>query len=345
MNLLNLTQEQLTDEMVTLGQPKFRAKQLFQWIHQHRVTDFEQMSNLSKELRAVMNSAHSLTPLTISDRHLSQDGTEKLTFTLEDRSVIEAVIIPEKKRVTLCVSSQAGCPLNCSFCKTGYLGFLRNLTVAEIVGQVYAAQEIVEKDDRRISNIVYMGMGEPLLNTTHVVNSILILTDDFGQSFSNRKITVSTAGIADQLQQLGEKTGVNLAISLHAADNELRNRIMPINKQFPLEVLMEAIQNYPAHKRKKTVLEYILLKDINDSPLDAKRLAKITHKLSAKVNLIPFNSFEESSFEASPPETVLAFQKILTDRHITAIIRTARGDEASAACGQLGVISHKHKQK
>ncbi|MCK5807939.1 23S rRNA (adenine(2503)-C(2))-methyltransferase RlmN [bacterium] len=341
MNLRGLTMQELTEEMLALHQPKFRAKQLFQWIHQHRVVNFSDMLNVSKELRASIDAAHTLTQLTITERHLSQDGTEKLTMTLEDKSVIEAVIIPDKKRITLCVSSQAGCPLNCSFCKTGHLGFLRNLTVAEIVGQVYAAQKIVEKQERRITNIVYMGMGEPLLNTGNVIKSIQILTDDFGQNFSNRKITVSTAGIADQLHQLGSETGVNLAISLHAATNELRDKIMPINKQFPLEVLMKAIREYPAHKRKKTVLEYILLKGINDSAADAKKLAKITHQLDAKVNLIPFNSFEGTSFEASSEEVVLAFQKLLVDKHITAIIRTARGDESSAACGQLGVLSHK----
>ncbi len=343
MNIAQLTRDELRALLQRAGLPQFRAQQIFQWIHQKRVTQFGDMSNISKSLRNHLSVIYEITWPTVRGRVRSADETEKITFVLNDDSVVEAVIIPEQKRVTLCVSSQAGCPLNCAFCKTGFLGFHRNLTVDEIIGQVYEAQRIVESSGRLISNIVYMGMGEPLLNTDAVIASIHILTDDFGQSFSNRKITVSTAGIADQLERLGRETGVNLAVSLHAADNELRNRLMPINKTFPLEVLVEAVKRYPAHKRKKTVLEYIMLRGVNDSAADAKKLAKLAHTMNAKVNLIPFNSFDGTQFEATPYNDVLAFQNILIDRRVTALIRTARGDDSSAACGQLGVIARNNQ--
>lgn len=338
IEIFGLTRNELENSVSGLGFPKFRARQIIKWIYHRDVYSFSEMSDLSKDDRAVLPSLFSITPLAAPEIHMSGDGTRKLTFTLDDGSVIESVIIPEEKRNTLCISTQAGCPLKCAFCRTGTLGFSRNLTVREITGQVIEARRILESEGDRLSNVVYMGMGEPLLNFENTVNSIIILMDDMMLNFSNRRITVSTAGIADKIVPLGERSSVNLAVSLHAVNDEKRNEIMDINRKYPLEKLFAAVDAYPGHQRKRVVFEYIMLKGFNDSAADAKELAKIANRLDAKVNLIAFNTFEGAKFEPTPMNEILKFQEILISKNVTALLRKSRGSDELAACGQLGKV-------
>jgi len=338
MELLNLSLKSMEKAVKDAGYRAFRARQIFRWIYISKVFSFSEMTDIGKADREKLAEMFSITPIAEPEIFTSMDETEKLTFTLFDGAVIEAVIIPEEKRTTLCVSTQAGCPLKCEFCRTGTLGFSRNLEVSEIIGQVLRAAMHLEKRDKRLTNVVYMGMGEPLLNFENTVNSIIILKDDLGMNFSNRKITVSTAGIADKIVPLGELTGINLAVSLHAIDDEKRSKIMNINNKFPLAKLLEASKNYPAHNRKRVVFEYIMLKGFNDTMKDAKGLVKIAGEVKAKINLIPFHTFEGAPFEPTSMEDILKFQKYLTDRNVTALIRKSRGEDKLAACGQLGKI-------
>ena len=338
MELLDFTLKSMEEAFEKAGYKAFRARQVFRWLYTSKVFDFKSMTNISKTDRDKFSELFSITPIHEPEIFRSADGTEKLTFILDDGSVIESVIIPDGKRVTLCISTQAGCPLKCEFCRTGTLGFKRNLRVSEITGQVIRAELYLEKSEKRITNIVYMGMGEPLLNFDNTVDSIRILMDDLGMNFSNRKITVSTAGVADKIVPLGEMTGVNLAISLHAVNDEKRSKIMNINNKFPIDQLLRAAKEYPAHQRKRVVLEYIMLKGFNDTTQDAKGLVKIAGKIKAKINLIPFHTFDGAPFEPTPMEDILKFQKYLTDRNVTALIRKSRGEDSLAACGQLGKV-------
>jgi 23S rRNA (adenine2503-C2)-methyltransferase len=339
IELFNLTHKQLIEVVEQNGFKKFRGNQIFEWIYAKTEFDFEKMTNISKQNRKEMAKIFSITPLKTPQIFIAPDKTEKYRFELDDGNLIETVLIPDKKRNTLCISTQAGCALKCSFCRTGSLGFARNLTVKEIVYQVIFAQKHLKKRNEKVNNIVFMGMGEPLLNFENTIDAISLIHDTQGLDFSNRRITVSTAGIIDKIIPLGEKTdGVNLAVSLHAADDETRSKIMPVNKTNPLKNLLNVLAKYPAHKRKRIVLEYILLKDINMREKDAKNLVKIAKKLNAKINLIPFNPFPGTIFEPASQEEMLAFQKLLIDRHATALMRKSRGGEKLAACGQLGLI-------
>lgn len=338
MELLNLSLKSMEEAVKDAGYKAFRARQIFRWLYVSKVFSFSEMTDIGKADREKLAQTFTITPIPEPEIFTSLDGTEKLTFTLSDGAVVEAVIIPDGKRTTLCVSTQAGCPLKCEFCRTGTLGFRRNLEVSEITGQAIRAIMHLKKNDERITNVVYMGMGEPLLNFENTVNSINILKDDLGLNFSNRKITVSTAGIADKIVALGELTGVNLAVSLHAVNDEKRSKIMNINNKYPLAKLLEASKNYPAHHRKRVVFEYIMLKGFNDTVKDAKGLVKIAGEVKAKINLIPFHTFDGAPFEPTSMEDVLKFQKYLTDRNITALIRKSRGEDKLAACGQLGRI-------
>lgn len=339
MELLDLTLSSMEDAFKVAGYQGFRARQVFRWIYCSNVFSFEQMTNISKSDREQLSALFSIDLIPEPEVFGSADGTEKLTFTLKDKTVVESVIIPEGKRVTLCISTQAGCPLKCDFCRTGMLGFKRDLRVSEITGQVLRAQMYLEKKEKKVTNIVYMGMGEPLLNFENTVDSIKILMNDNGMNFSNRKITVSTAGVADKIVPLGELTGVNLAVSLHAVTDEKRSRIMNINNKYPLSELLEASKNYPAHQRKWVVFEYIMLKGFNDTIADAKGLVKIAGQIKAKINLIPFHTFDGAVFEPTLMEDILKFQKYLTDRNVTALIRKSRGEDRLAACGQLGKVN------
>ncbi|MFO7736437.1 MAG: 23S rRNA (adenine(2503)-C(2))-methyltransferase RlmN [bacterium] len=336
MNILDLSFEELKKEIVRAGYKKFRAEQIFNWIYRKHTLSFQKMTNISLKAREELCEKFEIRTLPKPEIYKSPDGTQKLRFNTFDDSAVETVIIPEKNRNTICVSTQIGCPLGCLFCRTGYLGFKRNLETSEITGQILQAEKILKKENRRVTNIVYMGMGEPLLNFEKTVRSIKILKDDRGFNFSNRRITVSTVGISEKITELGKLTEVNLALSLHAVDNKTRSRIMPINRKNPIEPILEEVKRYPMHSRKKLLIEYIMLKDINDSENSAKALASIAHKINAKVNLIPFNSFRESRLKASSQKKIFDFQKILVDRHVTALIRKSRGEEHLAACGQLG---------
>ena len=337
MELLDFTRKRLEEKLLENGFAKFKASQIMQWIYQKRVFSFDEMTNISKNDRVKLGEMFDISPVFPGETFTSSDGTEKLAFTLADGNVVEAVIIPEETRCTLCVSTQAGCPIKCAFCRTGSLGFKRNLTVSEINSQVLASQIEAEKSGKRITNLVFMGMGEPLLNFENLTNAIDILLDDFGFNFSNRKITVSTSGIADKIIELGERTKVNLAVSLHAVTDEKRDKIMPVNKKYPLKTLLKAIDSYPI-SRKMVVLEYVMLRNFNDFLEDAAALAKIAKRYDAKVNLIPFNTFEGAAFEATPMKKIIDFQNILISKNVTALIRKSRGGDKLAACGQLGRV-------
>ena len=332
MELLDITRNIMEGVFEDAGYKAFRARQVFRWLYDSKVFNFDEMTNISRSDRERFSELFSITLIPEPEVFRSSDETEKLTFTLFDETVVESVIIPDGKRVTLCISTQAGCPLKCEFCRTGTLGFRRDLSVSEITGQVLRAQMHVEKTEKRITNIVYMGMGEPLLNYSNVLRSVL------GMNFSNRKITVSTAGVADKIVPLGEMTGVNLAVSLHAVTDEKRSQIMNINNKYPIAELLKAARDYPAHQRKRVVLEYIMLKGFNDTVQDAKGLVKIAGQIKAKINLIPFHTFDGAPFEPTPMEDILKFQKYLTDRNVTALIRRSRGEDRLAACGQLGKV-------
>lgn len=294
------------------------------------------MTDLSKALRETLAEQACISGLSPAAKEVSVDGTVKYAFKLFDGKVIESVLIPEDDRHTLCISSQVGCAMACSFCMTGTMGFARNLSAAEIVNQVSSVRDDLQQNKAgEINNLVFMGMGEPLANFENLLKSLEILLDELGLNFSDRKITVSTCGIIPNILMLGEKFKVNLAISLHAADNETRNKIMPINKRYPLDQLLDACRKFPLPKRKRITFEYILLKGINDSDSDAKNLARILHGIPAKINLLPCNETPEIPYHKPSPQRIEIFQNILKDYGFTVLLRTSRGADISAACGQL----------
>ncbi len=333
-DLRNFSRQQLTDWVTSLGQPAFRAKQIFTWLYRPGIIDFSQMTNLSKDLRGKLHDLALLTDLAIETSELSQDGTKKYAFALADDAIIESVLIPDGKRRTLCISSQVGCAMGCAFCLTATMGFKRNLTPAEIVGQVRAVQSDLG-EEQRINNIVYMGMGEPLANLDNVITSLDILGDELGLAYSAKRITMSTCGLAPQINKLAGKVKVNLAVSLHAANDIIRDQLMPVNKKYPIAELLTACQEFPLDKRQKITFEYILLAGINDGVEDARALAKLLRPLSCKINLLPCNEAPEIPFRKPKEATVLAFQDILKWAGYTVLIRSSRGDDISAACGQL----------
>ncbi|HIJ79113.1 MAG TPA: 23S rRNA (adenine(2503)-C(2))-methyltransferase RlmN [Deltaproteobacteria bacterium] len=340
-NLKNFTQQELTDWVVQLGMKSFRGKQIFCWLYRPDITDFSQMTDISKEVRSQLAEKSFFSNLQPEIEERSKDGSVKYAFRLEDGKVIESVLIPEEERLTLCVSSQVGCAMGCRFCLTGTMGFVRNLSPAEIVGQVQSISEIVKKQGyNRINNLVFMGMGEPLANFDNLITALSNLMNQNGLDFSSRRITVSTCGLIPKIKELGEKVPVNLAISLHAADNETRNKLMPVNATYPVDELLAACRAYPLPNRRKIMIEYIMLKDINDSPKDAKLLIKKLHKLAAKVNLLPYNENKVFDFKSPPRERVEQFQTILRDAGITALLRESRGSDISAACGQLATLNN-----
>ena len=340
IDLKNLTRDELVEYVKSLNLPLFRAKQIFSWLYRPGVNNFSQMTDLSKELRASLDSEAFISKLQTTVKEISQDGTIKYGFELEDGKMVESDLIPEDDRQTLCVSSQVGCAMGCAFCLTGTMGFSRNLTCAEIVNQVCAVQDdLYNRNLPPINNLVFMGMGEPLANFDAVVHALTILKDDVGLNFSDRKITVSTCGLVPKIFELGEKIKVNLAISLHAANNEIRNRLMPINKSFPLEELLDACRKFPLPKRKRIMFEYILLKGINDSDQDARDLAKILRGIPAKINLLPCNEAEGLPFKKPDQGRIDSFQGILRERGYTVLVRSSRGSDISAACGQLAAKS------
>jgi 23S rRNA (adenine2503-C2)-methyltransferase len=347
-NLFDLDRVRLEDffEQV-LGEKRYRAHQVMKWIHHRHVTDFDAMTDLGKVLRAKLDAhAHVHAPSVVLDR-ASVDGTHKWLLGMDPKNAIEAVYIPDKGRGTLCVSSQVGCALNCQFCSTGTQGFNRNLSTAEIIGQVWvAARHLgnVPHQQRRLTNVVMMGMGEPLMNFDNVVRAMSIMRDDLGYGLANKRVTLSTAGMVPMIDRLGEESDVSLAVSLHAPNDELRSELVPLNKKYPIAELMEACVRYALRKRGTSVtFEYTLMKDVNDQPHHARQLVRLLRdfdkavqmKDAAKVNLIPFNPFPGTRFERPDEIAIRTFQKLLNDAGMIAPVRRTRGDDIDAACGQL----------
>jgi 23S rRNA (adenine2503-C2)-methyltransferase len=334
-DIKNLTKEQLIQWLQDHKIESYRASQILKWIYHKQADDFEDMTDLNKSMRALLSDHFTINRLERLDTQTSRDGTQKYLFKLVDGCLIESVLIPEKDHYTLCISSQVGCAQNCRFCLTAKQGFARNLTPGEIIAQVRDVAKEVE-GPKPMSNIVLMGMGEPLANYRNVIHAIHIITDnDEGLRVSNRKVTLSTAGLIPKLLDLGKDTKINLAVSLNATDNETRNRLMPINRKYPIEDLIAACKDYPLPPTRRITFEYILIKDVNDSEKDAERLSRLLRPLKAKVNLIPFNEFEGGGYSRSDDRTVDRFQEILLKHHYTVVIRQSKGRDISAACGQL----------
>ncbi|MBN2332078.1 MAG: 23S rRNA (adenine(2503)-C(2))-methyltransferase RlmN [Deltaproteobacteria bacterium] len=335
LNLKGLTREQLAELLVGLGKERYRADQIIRWLYLQRVDDIDAMSNLSRAFRAQLRDRACIVSLSCVAREKAADGTEKFLFQLADGNAVEAVLIPEKERLTLCLSTQVGCRQGCRFCVTGQQGFVRNLTVAEIVDQVVQTQNVAVQDQRRISNLVFMGMGEPLDNITAVTSAVEILKYDDGLQFSSRRITLSTCGLVPEIERLGREVEVCLAISLNATTDEVRSQIMPVNRRYPLRDLLAACGRYPLKNRSRITYEYILLQGINDSPANARRLVQLLAPLKSKVNLIPFNEHPDLPFKRPSDEQVAAFQAILLQNGMTTIVRKSKGADITAACGQL----------
>ncbi|MDJ0624466.1 MAG: 23S rRNA (adenine(2503)-C(2))-methyltransferase RlmN [Desulfocapsaceae bacterium] len=342
VDLKNLNQEGLIEFVESLNQPTFRGRQLMAWLYKPGISRFDEMTDLAKNFRKILNERAYISAFdNISTEH-SQDGTVKMGFELSDGYMVEAVLIPEEDRNTLCVSSQVGCAMQCSFCLTGTMGFIRNLSPAEIVNQVCAARDylLAQPDKsligpREVTNIVFMGMGEPLNNLDNVLTSISILTEQKGLDFTGRRITVSTCGIVPRMHELGEKSSVNLAVSLHAINDATRNTLMPINRKYPLDVLLEACRTYPMPKRRRIMFEYILLDGINDSLEEAEELARRLRNIPCKINLLAYNESDGLPYKSPTREKLIAFQDVLRKHHYSVFIRTSRGADIAAACGQL----------
>ncbi len=335
-DLKNLTQDKLVQFVESLGQPSFRGRQILAWIYKPGVTEFSQMTDLAKEFRSILVDSACMSRFDESIVERSQDGAVKFAFRLHDGHIIESVLIPEEDRNTLCVSSQVGCAMGCTFCLTGTMGFSRNLSTAEIINQVCAVRDwTLEQGKGNLTNIVFMGMGEPLANMDNLLDAISILTEQRGLDFSNRRITVSTCGLVPQMTRLGDETDVNLAVSLHAADDEVRSALMPINKRYPLALLIEACRTYRQKRRKRIMFEYTLLEGINDRDADADKLAALLRDVPCKINLLSVNPVVDSEFQSPAEGTIFRFQQILRNHGFTVFIRTSRGEDISAACGQL----------
>ncbi len=326
----------------SLGQPAFRGRQIMAWLYRPAIEDFSQMTDLAKSFRALLPDHARISTFKDPVTEISTDGSVKFGFKLDDSQIIESVNIPEPDRNTLCISSQVGCAMGCTFCQTGSIGFKRNLTPAEMVNQVCGVRDFLnehqnseEENQFPITNLVFMGMGEPLNNLENLLTTISILTDQKGLDLASRRITVSTCGIVPNMHILGEQTSVNLAISLHAVDDETRNKLMPINKRYPLEQLLQACSDYPIQKRKRIMIEYIMLDGVNDSADEARRLASILRPIPCKINLLAYNECEGIDYRPSPRKRILAFQEILRKAHYSVFIRSSRGSDIAAACGQL----------
>lgn len=336
-DLVGLLRSEVETLMGELGEPAYRGRQLFHWVQARRARDLDAMTSLPRELRAVLAGRVRVSRPEVSRVQCSLDGTRKYLLRLEDGQEIESVLIPDDGRLTACISTQAGCPLACRFCLTGLMGLRRNLGAAEIVGQILALQVGLEQGER-ISNIVLMGMGEPLLNLPQVERALRILSDEQGANFSPRRITLSTAGHVPGIRKLAASDlGVNLAVSLSATTNAVRDEIMPINRRWPIAKLLEACRAYPLPNRRRLTFEYVMMDGVNDSPGDAKLLVGLLRGIRCKINLIPFNTAPELPDRPSPRARAEAFQRILHDAGLTATIRESRGWDISAACGMLRV--------
>ena len=338
-NLLEFNLPQLSEFLAGLGEKPFRARQIMRWIHHFGVADFASMTDLAKSLREKLFQHARIEPPRLLKQEISEDGTRKWLLEVSAGNAIEAVFIPENGRGTLCVSSQVGCALACTFCSTGRQGFNRNLSVAEIIGQVWWANRALggdPKGERCISNVVMMGMGEPLLNFDNVVTALDIMLDDFGYGLSRRRVTLSTSGVLPALERLRQRRPVALAVSLHAPDDQLRDVLVPINKKYPLAQLLQACRNYVADAPRDFVtFEYVMLDGVNDSVAQARALVELTADVPCKFNLIPFNAFADSGYRRSCPEAILRFRDELMQAGLVVTVRKTRGDDIAAACGQL----------
>ena len=340
-DLLGLSRAALAEEMDSLGEKKYRADQIFTWIYNRGVTDFEAMTDIARPLRATLAGRYRISRPGIATARESTDGTRKWLLRCADGAEIETVFIPEEKRGTLCISSQVGCTLTCKFCHTGTQTLVRNLSAAEIVGQVMLARDALaewptREEGRAITNVVLMGMGEPLFNYDAVHAAVELCKDERGLSFSRRRITLSTSGIAPEIRRAGTDMRVMLAISLHAVNNELRDQLMPVNKRWPIKELLAACRDYATlSNARRITFEYVMLKGVNDSDAEARELPRILAGIPSKVNLIPFNPWPGSAYEPSSPGRVGGFGEILRNAGMVATVRTPRGQDIAAACGQL----------
>tara|TARA_B100001059_G_scaffold183074_1_gene184352 strand:- start:1862 stop:3028 length:1167 start_codon:yes stop_codon:yes gene_type:complete len=353
INLLGLSASRLSEFFEEIGEKKFRATQIIKWIHQEGECDFQKMTNLSKDLRNKLHEIAEIKLPEVVSCQESVDGTCKWLIRVDGGSCIEMVYIPERERGTLCVSSQIGCALDCSFCATGKQGFNRDLTSAEIIGQLWIAADSFDqfspKAKRRVSNVVMMGMGEPLMNFDNVVDAMSIMLEDNAYGLSKRRVTLSTSGVVPELDKLGDVSDVSLAISLHAPNDELRNELVPINRKYPLATFIQSAKNYtekmPDNRRKVTV-EYTLMDQVNDRSIHARELAVLLKDLPCKINLIPFNPFAGSGYKTVTNTALNRFRDILMAEGYTVTVRTTRGDDIAAACGQLaGEVNDRTKRQ
>lgn len=338
-NLLDLDRQAMEAYFTDLGEKTFRAGQVLKWIYQHGITDFSEMTTLSKKLRKRLSEIACIELPKITSQQTSRDGTRKWLLQLDTNNSIETVFIPEKDRGTLCVSSQVGCALDCSFCATGTQGFNRNLTTGEIIGQLWIACQALgqyQEKDRIISNVVMMGMGEPMLNFDNVISAINLMTEDHAYGLSRKRVTLSTSGLVPAIDKLAETSDISLAISLHATNDTLRDKLVPINKSFPIKELMESCKKYAKIRAVDTItFEYVMLDGINDSEMEARMLVKLVEGIPAKINLIPFNPFPGTHYRCSDRVVIDKFRDILIKAGIFAITRKTRGEDINAACGQL----------
>ena len=349
--IIGITRDDLAKKLVDIGIESFRAKQIWHWVFVKGATDFSQMTTIAKKQHALLAENFSITRPKISRALTSTDGTRKWLLEMADGNKIETVFIPEEDRGALCVSSQVGCTLTCTFCHTGTMPLVRNLTVNDIIGQVLIARDgLAEWDKRRedclFTNIVMMGMGEPLFNYENVAKALKIVMDGEGIAISKRRITLSTSGVVPMIERCGNELGVNLAISLHAVRDELRDELVPINKKYPIEELLKACRNYPAaNNARRITFEYVMLKDINDSDAEARELVRLLKGIHAKVHLIPFNPWPTSPYQCSSKNRMHSFANIVNDAGFSAPIRATRGQDIFAACGQLKSDSERKKGK
>lgn len=335
-NLLDFDRPALAAWFSARGDKPFRAQQILKWIYQQGVDDFAAMTNLSKSLREALAAEACIQGPRVAADQRSADGSRKWLFELADGNRIESVYIPEPERATLCISSQVGCALNCSFCSTAQQGFNRNLTSAEIIGQLWMANRLLAADGKpAVSNVVFMGMGEPLLNLDNVLPAVRLMQDDFAYALSKRRVTVSTAGVLPGLQRLTEETDVSLALSLHAPDNELRDELVPINKKYRIADVLSACKTYVGEGRRRVTIEYVMLDGVNDSDAQARALARVLEGVPSKVNLIPFNPFPRTRYRRSSGPRIERFRDILHAAGVVTTTRKTRGDDIDAACGQL----------
>ena len=355
VNLLGMSRQQMEDFFATIGEKKFRAGQVMKWIHQQGVSDFAEMTNLAKSLRVKLEQFAEVRAPEVTYKHFSADGTRKWVIKVGENAMVETVLIPDGDRKTLCVSSQVGCALDCSFCSTGKQGFQRDLTPAEIIGQVWIANKSYLDEGefsgrnaqgeltrtRALTNVVMMGMGEPLLNFDAVVPAMDLMLDDFAYGLSKRRVTLSTSGVVPMLDKLTQTMDVSLAVSLHAPNDELRDELVPINRKYPLKDLMASCRRWLVHHqgsevgRRKVTMEYVMLDGVNDQDVHARQLIELLRDVPSKINLIPFNPFPHAPYGSTPRARIVEFQNQLIRAGFTCTIRTTRGDDIDAACGQL----------